>query len=107
MSKMGCLFSLRFRAARTETTIQKRFLVIGNGNLINSFIISILFLSNAVALGLAIGFNSLYSGILVSKQGIRKTQLLLLLISNIDYSLTRSIVINPTCPVSTRLPILP
>jgi hypothetical protein len=51
---------------RQELLIQKRFLVIGNGNLINSFIISILFLSNAVALGLAIGFNSLYSGILVS-----------------------------------------
>jgi hypothetical protein len=39
---------------RQELLIQKRFLVIGNGNLINSFIISILFLSNAVALGLAI-----------------------------------------------------
>jgi hypothetical protein len=45
---------------RQELLIQKRFLF-GNGNLINSFIIFIFFfLSNAVALGLAIGFNFVF-----------------------------------------------
>jgi hypothetical protein len=90
---------------QTRTTYSKAVSCDQDSNLINLFIISILFLSNAVALGLAIGFNSLYSGILLL-QGIRKTQLLFLfplLISNIDsFWLFQPIVINLTCPVPTN-----